>query len=71
MCRVTFLALLTRSSCCVLRAIGYTMGLRLLQLIYESACVRPVKPSCRKGLKPLKMVCVGFPRSCFPVQTEV
>lgn len=54
MCRVTFLALLTGSSCCVLRAIAYTMGLQLLQLIYGSACVCPVKPSCREGLKPLK-----------------
>jgi len=38
----------------VLRAIAYTMGLQRLQLIYGSACVCPVKPSCREGLKPLK-----------------
>lgn len=56
MCGVTFLALLTGSSCCALRAIAYTMGLQLVQLIYGSACVCPVKPSCREGLKPLKNV---------------
>lgn len=54
MCAVTFLALLALSSCGVLRAISYTMGLQLLRLIYGSACVRPVKPSYREGLKPLK-----------------
>lgn len=54
MCGVTFLTLLTGSSCCVLRGSAYTMGLQLLQLIYGSACVCPDKPSCREGLKPLK-----------------
>lgn len=54
MCRVTFLALLSGSSCCLLRAIAYTMGLQLLQLIYGSACVYPVKLSCGEGLKTSK-----------------
>lgn len=54
MSRVIFLALLTGSSCCVLRAIAYTMGLQLLQLIYGSSCVLLVKPSCREGFKAIK-----------------
>lgn len=54
MCRVIFLTLLSGSSCCLLRAIAYTMGLQLLQLIYGSACVYPVKLSCGEGLKTSK-----------------
>lgn len=38
----------------MLRAIAYTMGLQLLQLIYGSSCVLLVKPSCREGFKAIK-----------------
>lgn len=56
MCGVIFLTLLAESSCWVLRASSYTMGLQLVWLIYGSACVCPVKLSYREVSKPLKMV---------------
>lgn len=71
MCRVTFLTLLGRSSCCLLRAIAYTMGLQLLQLIYGSAYVYP-QTVLQGGFKDIKKaVCVSFPGSCFSVRIEV
>lgn len=70
MCGVTFLALLAESSCWVLRARSYTMGLQLLWLIYGSACVCPVKPSCREVSKPFKNGLVGFLKTCFVAQPD-